>query len=111
VSFIAGFQPRIRPVATALPWRFAPARYDDFFFQLAGRRFATRRSTKRNRSSDEIGTKHVTCNVVAEFVGSRPMKTFIFLALAFLLTASVAVISITSSPSSAHAEHTSSALY
>ena len=36
------------------------------------------------------------------------MKTFIFLALAFVLAGSVAVISITSAPSSARAEQTAS---
>jgi hypothetical protein len=39
------------------------------------------------------------------------MKTFIFLALAFVLAGSVAVISITSAPSSARAEQTASQIY
>jgi hypothetical protein len=61
---LSGFQPRLRSAAAALPWRFATARDDDFFDQLASRRLAAPRSTKRNRASDEIGTKHITRNVI-----------------------------------------------
>jgi hypothetical protein len=65
--------------------------------------------TKRISSLDEIGTKRVTCSFASE-PGEPTMKTFICLSLAFVLAASVAVISMTS-PENARAQNTASELY
>ncbi len=66
--------------------------------------------------SDEIGTKQTVYSVAT--VGSRlrvgselAVKTFIFLSLAFVLAASVAVIATTSSPSSTRAENSAAYVY
>jgi hypothetical protein len=65
-------------------------------------------TTKRNSTPDEIGMKHVTCNVAP--IGAD-MKTFVCLSLAFVLSAAVAVIQMTSSPERAGADNTASYLY
>jgi hypothetical protein len=58
----------------------------------------------------EIGTKHVTCRVAAVHVRGSTMK-IICLSLAFVLAASVAVFSMTSSPSSVRAETVANHFY
>jgi hypothetical protein len=65
---------------------------------------------KRNSAFEEIGTKHNPGSM--PFIRSGPtMKTFIWLSFAFVLAASVAVFSVTSSPSSVRAETTVNHLY
>jgi hypothetical protein len=67
-------------------------------------------STKRFSAWYEIGTKQVTCRVSGVPV-EFPVKIVFFLSLAFVLAASVAVISKTSPPSSAHTEKSANYLY
>jgi hypothetical protein len=59
---------------------------------------------------EEIGTKHDP-GMVASIRSVPTMKMFIWLSFAFVLAASVAVFSVTSSPSSVRAETTVNHLY
>jgi hypothetical protein len=63
---------------------------------------------KRNSTPDEIGMKHFTCTVALIGVD---MKIFVCLSLAFVLSAAVAVIQVTSSSGRAGVENTVSYLY
>jgi hypothetical protein len=72
-------------------------------------RLLTKAGAKRFSPWDEIGTKHATCSFAVS--QSEPtMKTFICLSLAFVLAASVAVISMTS-PETGRAANTVSDIY
>jgi hypothetical protein len=73
-------------------------------------------ATKPFSESDEIETKQTICSVAT--VGWRlrvgpelVVKTFIFLSLAFVLAASVAVIATTSSPSGTRTESSAAYVY
>ncbi len=73
-----------------------------------------RNAAKPFSGSHEIGTKQTVYSVATDGsrVGSElAVKTLIFLSLAFVLAASVAVIATTSSPSSTRTENSAAYVY
>jgi hypothetical protein len=85
-------------------------------FPTIGQALRNRSATKPFSPSDEIETKQTICSVAT--VGWRlrvgpelVVKTFIFLSLAFVLAASVAVIATTSSPSGTRTESSAAYVY